>query len=223
MRLEKWQRNPLIEAWEAAGLDPKDFDLTNDRDSDTEARIAYRGSESHFTLKEDAGVYSGTRVVGDSFPRPYEAYSWSAAEDYFSRWCSEVKRDIDTPDLWAELEREREMLGSGPTDAVENSPLSEDERAEIAKQLQEIKEFVKKTYALSESQTQELEAKLEYLNDAAQRLGRVDWRAVALGTLLPLAAEAILPPENARHVVLMFLGSLGHLFGYPLPGLPSGP
>lgn len=106
--------------------------------------------------------------------------------------------------------------------AAGRSLFTADEQAEIANQLRDIKEYVKQTYALSEHQTQVLEAKLAYLEDARRRLGRLDWRNVALATLFTLAAEAMLPPEDARRILLMLLQPLGHLFGHVLPELPSG-
>src|SRR5690242_12009843 len=45
MRLEKSQRNKIFEAITVAGLDPQDFDLDNDLDSDAEGRLIHRGCE----------------------------------------------------------------------------------------------------------------------------------------------------------------------------------
>jgi len=203
-------------------FDPKDFEFDNDPSSDAEIRITYRGSESQFTVGGDARQYVGSRVAGDGPPWPYQVYSWSGVEDRLSAWLGEVKQDIETPDLLAELEREREVLGTGPAETVENAAFNPDERQEIAKQLQEIKEFAENAHSLSGHQMKALEAKIEYLNDAADRLGRLDWRAAALGTMFTLAAEAMLPPEAARHIFLMLFQPLGHLFGHPLLELPPG-
>jgi hypothetical protein len=224
MRLDKSQRNEIFKAIAAARLDPRDFALDNDHDSDAEARISHRRSESYFTLERDGLSYSMREVVGDRLPWPYphEEHAWSGVQKRLRRWLDEVKDDIEMPDLWAELQREREMLGAPPAADVDNKPFTADEQAEIAKELREIKEYAKKTYALSEGQTLAFEAKLNYLEEAAGRLGRLDWRAAALGTLFTLVAEAILPPEAVRHILLMLFQPLGHLFGHPIPELPIG-
>jgi hypothetical protein len=222
MQLEKGQRNGIFDAIETAGLNPRDFELDTGGNDDDEARIIHRRSESTFVLGRDGmGGYSGTMVAGDGRPWPYRAHSWTSAEQSVSRWLEEVKQDLETPDLWAELQQEREMLGTAPAEATENTPFSADEQREIANQLRATKKYVKKTYALSEDDMQALEARLDHLGDAAGRLGRLDWRTVVAGTLLTAIVEAVLPPEATRDVLLMLLRSLAHLFGHPIPELPS--
>lgn len=58
------------------------------------------------------------------------------------RWLEEVKRDLETPDLWAELKREAELLGAGSDEITKNAPFTPDEQKEIAGRLQEIAERV---------------------------------------------------------------------------------
>jgi len=44
------------------------------------------------------------------------------------RWANQVKVDVETPDLWAELEREREMLMGARYEQAENKPLSSEDQ-----------------------------------------------------------------------------------------------
>jgi hypothetical protein len=92
-----------------------------------------------------------------------------------SRWLQDVKRDLKTPDLWAELQREAELLGANFDDVTENSPFTSDEQNEIAGRLRELADHARRTYSLSEAQIRLLDAKLGYLVGAAGRLGRIDW------------------------------------------------
>ncbi len=86
---------------------------------------------------------------------------WATLPEKVRLWAEEVKHDVDTPDLWAELQREREILTGARYEAVENTLFTPDEQAEIAKQLREIKEYVKKTYSLSSEQMSRVEARLD--------------------------------------------------------------
>src|ERR1043166_5925067 len=106
--LLKWHRNDIVEATQAAGLDPRQFDLT---DSGTEARWKHKWSASCFIIGGGAGHYVGQSVVGDMPAWRYEAYSWQAQLERVSSWLEQVKRDLDTPDLWAELQREAQLFG----------------------------------------------------------------------------------------------------------------
>jgi hypothetical protein len=195
MMLVKYQRNDIFRAIESAGLEPREFDLSDD---DAEARIKHRWAESYFIIGGDAGHYAGHYVVGDGVDWPYEVYSWRALMERVSRWLGEVKHDLETPDLWAELRSDTELLVATSDETRENTPFTPAEQKEIARALQELGEDAKSTYALSAAQEQELDAKLDYLVDAAGRLGRTDWRGVFVGVMLSLVLSGALPPESVR-------------------------
>jgi hypothetical protein len=216
VRLEKWQRNSIYEAIQGAGLDPGEFECRND---DTESQLTHRWSESYLILGGNPGHYVGRSVIGEAAARPYEAYSWHALEERVSGWLADVNRDLETPDLWAELRREQETLGVAPEENA-NTTFTADEQAEIATLLREIKERVKDRYPLSDKETLVLSANLDYLEAAAGRVGRIDWRAMFVGILVSFLLSVALPPESVRHTLIPLLRGLGHLYG--LPELPGG-
>jgi hypothetical protein len=66
-------------------------------------------------------------------------------------------------------------------------------------------------------------AKLDYLGDAASRVGRIDWRNAFVGVILSYILGAALPPESARSIFQTFvalLRGIAHFYG--LPQLPLG-
>jgi hypothetical protein len=162
-----------------------------------------------------------TRAVGEESPRGYPVNSWSAVENPpLGLWLSEVKHDLETPNLWTQLRQDQETLTTATSEDAENTPFTAAEQAEIANQLREIKEYVTKTYDLSAGQMHVLETRLDSIRDAASRLGRRDWLTWVAGTLTIL--QAVLPPGAIRHILLMTLRSAAHLLGHPIPELPSG-
>lgn len=190
VRLVKWQRNAIFEAVVAGGLDASECTLDYD---DTSWRITHVPSGSYFLLEGNPGHYNGTAVVGDAPPWPSESYSWGKVEERVQGWAEDVKRDVDTPDLWAELQRELELVTSARYDDIENTPFTPDEQAEIAEQLRQLKDFLKEKYALSEAQTLSLEARFDDLEAAAGRIGRKDWRLLFLGGILTLVVGVSCP------------------------------
>jgi hypothetical protein len=48
--------------------------------------------------------------------------------------------DLDTPDLWAELRNEAELLEANPVPGASNAPFTEVEQAQIANRLRELAE-----------------------------------------------------------------------------------
>src|ERR1019366_365956 len=107
MWLQKSGKNALFNAITAAGLYPSDFDMDIDGE---EVRLRHRWSTSYFTMGGGLTPYHGTHVVGDGPSWTHEPHSWSNAVERFGRWVAEVKLDIETPDLWADLQREEKLF-----------------------------------------------------------------------------------------------------------------
>jgi hypothetical protein len=216
-QLQKWQKNQIFEAIQGVGLDPREFDFN---DADSEVRIKHKRSESYFTVGGNRLPYVGRYVVGDAPAWPYEVYSWQTLMTRVSRWLEDVKRDFETPDMWAELQREAELLGDVSNEAIENTRFTAEEQKEIAGRLQELADSAKRKYSLSAEQMRVLDAKINYLIDAAGRLGRSDWRGVFVGVMLTFVLASAFPPESVAKFVLTLLRAIGHLYG--LPALPAG-
>ena len=214
--LRKLQRNELFNAIEERGFSPGDFHLDHGAD---EARLSHLQSGAYFVIGGSDEPYTTRSLVGDEPVEEFKRVDWDQVVTFVQAWIWAVKDDIETPDLWAELRRDSALLGVGSDEAIENTPFTPDEQAEIAAQLRELREYVTSTYTLSEAQMRLLDAKLEYLVEAAGRLGRIDWRSVFAGVMITYIVEAALPQEAARDILLRLLRSIAPLFG--LPELPS--
>jgi DNA-binding Lrp family transcriptional regulator len=211
VRLEKMFRNPIIEAVEKGGLAPRE--CTFDFNDDGGCCITQTASGSSFVLEGPFGHHTTTTVVGEGQPQQLEAFIWPTVVERVERWARDVKLDVDTPDLLAELQRERDILTGTRYEEVGNAPFSSEELAEIAEQLRQVKEHVSTAYALSEVQMLHLEAKLDDIEAAARRMGRKDWALWVSGALLGTFVQAVLPPEVLHHIIRMTVDGLGYLLG----------
>ena len=78
------------------------------------------------------------------------------------------------------------------------------------------------TFSLTEWEVENLNAKIDYLVEAAGRVGRNDWRNIFVGAILGYLVTGI-PPDVARHIIqalVKCLQVIGHLFGQGFPELP---
>jgi len=226
--LQKWQTNELLKAIQTRELDPREFELENSAEArDAEARVKHKWSRSFFMIRRDAGVfYRGRCGVGDEVDLPYEASSWRFLLTRFSRWVNEVKIDLNTPDLWAELQREADLLRGASTEARDNAPFTQQEQQEIERRLRELESEVAQTCSIPEREVEDLHAKIDYLVEAAGRVGRIDWRNIFIGAIVGYIFTGI-PPDPARyifHALVKCLQLFGHLFRQGFPELPiAGP
>lgn len=218
MRLGKWQRNAIYDAVVAGGLDAAECTFDYD---DVECRITHVPSQSYLLIQGDPSKYTTTAVVGDGLPWPSESFSWSTVPGKVERWAGEVRRDADTPDLWAELRTKQGIITSAGFEDVSNTPFSPHEQREILEQLQQIKELVNGTDSVSKAQRLSLEAKLDELAAAVGRVGRRDWQLMFGGVILGVILQQLLPPEAVSDIIEMVGHALGHLFGgNGVPQLP---
>jgi len=160
-------------------------------------------------------------VVGSDAPRLYEEYFWPNLILRISRWVENVKRDVDTPDLWADLRRETDLLGGGSDESIENTPFTPEERNFIEGRFRILRDTVGSTQSLSEEQRLAFDAKIDHLIDAAGRLGRIDWREMVFGTMFQLIVAVAIPVETVRALFLTFLGSTAHFYAPGIQALPG--
>jgi hypothetical protein len=146
---------------------------------------------------------------------PLGSHNWQTIPSCVSSWLEDVKRDLETPDLWAEIQRGAQLFITTSDDVAENAPFTPGEQTEIAERLQELVEQVKRTHSLSAAQMQVLDGKLNYLVKATGRLGRIDWLNACAGALLGYMLAVSLPPEAARDMFIGFLPAIEHLYRLP--------
>jgi hypothetical protein len=60
--------------------------------------------------------------AGDDGPWSYMVYSFPVLRERVNGWLAAIKRDLETPDLWAELLRERELSEPLPKKPTRTRP-----------------------------------------------------------------------------------------------------
>lgn len=213
--LNKWQRNKIYKAIAESNLDLAEFEFTVDEDETT---ITHTYSESTFKLTigrraSDFG-YEARAIVTDGTDHLY--MSDLGIENMLTpiqNWANEIKRYIETPDYWTEMKRSRELVAAIQWADIGNAPFTNDERRQIRVELEAIKEHVKEQFDLTSEQIAHIDERLDEAAEAAERIGRKDWRLLLYGTILNLFVADALPPEVARHILAMFVHVVVVLFG----------
>jgi hypothetical protein len=208
--LQRSQRNAIITAIRAIDLDPREFIF--DDSSTTEIKITHQRSSWWFIVTGGPGHYIGRYTLAEGLNWPYEVYSWQSFLPRVEDWLESLKRDLNTPDLWAELRNEADLLGAGSSRVIENTPFTQTEQREIERRLDKLRTDVIHAHSLSGAQTNALEGKIDYLIEASTRLGRKDWLNTFIGVTLPFVLSVALAPEAARALFLTFLRSVGLLY-----------
>ena len=148
---------------------------------------------------------------------PYTGYSWDAVKSRAETWAQETKRDLDIPDLWAELQRDAKLLEAASDDVTDNTPFAPEEQRAIAARLEGLANEIGQAFSLSAEQTRFLGVRIEGLVKDSRRLGRKDWLNNLIAVILGYALSVALPPDSMRVALVIALRTIGILY----PELPS--
>jgi hypothetical protein len=237
--LRKRQRNDIFETLVANGVAPEGcelLDLANDplslpgqgvtiqaderwrseRYSNCDSVIFHARSKSAFQFWPDNSPnerYLACLVVGAAESGSCSSCTWDQILDAIAEWAREVRYEMDTPDLWAELTRLPEILTAVQGAEAVNAPFTQAEQAEISTRLDVIKEYVSERFELTAAQMSAIEQGLDQVNEASTRVGRKDWMVMVNGTLLSLITSEMVPPHVIQSVFHILIAGIGHIFG----------
>jgi hypothetical protein len=229
------QKNDVFDAIRDYGLDPREFVWLEQLTEVTQVGPGHEpytvqvlahaptGYWFQFDVDDRRGSLWAIYVPGPTGARTREkAVMWESAIEYVREWLQAVAADHAALDLWAELDRMKELppvvSGREP-----NTPFTAHEQAEITAKLGELKEYLRATHQreLGAEQLDALEARLDYLDGAASRMGRIDWRNSFVGALILVTLERVIPADVVQDVWAVAVHTL-HLFGGGPPPLPMG-
>ena len=103
---------------------------------------------------------------------------------------------------------------------VTNTPFEPQEILRLKQNLQEVRDAAAQREDLRPEQFDLLSRKLDYMAQAAERLGRKDWLNLAIGTLTSFVVGAAINSDAARYLFQTAGDALSWLFGAALKLLP---
>jgi hypothetical protein len=118
--------------------------------------------------------------------------------------------------------KNRSCFSAEPAGAV-NTPFTADEQVHIKRSIEEIRVYITSTYSLAGKPLAKVNQKLDYLDyliDAATRLGRIDGKNIFVGALVGLILQQVIPSDSGFRELL---GAAGHLLRHVLGGIMSPP
>ena len=136
---------------------------------------------------------------------------WTNIHDIYSQfeeWLEKAVKvymgELLVPDLWMHLEQQKPLIGGSMLDKDETSPFSDEEKVQLRLAVREFESLVSKTFQAPQEQMQVIENRLDYLAKAANRLNRIDWRGLALSTIISISIALSLDTEQGRVLLNLF-------------------
>jgi hypothetical protein len=211
------QRNEIFGMIAARGLDPVSFELADRTLSNrkSQADLLHKPTGSRFTVwhTQRLDMYHANVVVGGADQVGCTSVGWAELMARLGTWAAEVRYEMDTPDLWAELRRVPQVLAASQTPDASNAPFTPNEQSEIARRLDEIKKLVREQFELTTEQLAVIDQRLDDAEEASKRLGRKDWVAVFYGAVMSTFMTDAVPPNVIQTVLITVVHGIAHIFG----------
>lgn len=210
------QKNQVLLALEAYGFTAEEF-IWEDHHSEmttytTVSKLTHKSSIGYFIFDFFKGQHYCSFSPGeDKQIDSFFSQIWVVQMSYFYCWIKYLRREIEAPDLWGTIRNEKGFLHNS-FDTENNEPFSREERVKIESSLNEIKEFIKVTH---ETQTKDilfLESRIEYLITSSERLGKKDWKVMAIGMFFDIIVQSCPTSESAGDVMRFISTSLKWLY-----------
>jgi len=243
--LKTFRRNDVFRAIEEAGLNPSDFewqyyevpflseDIPYEYKPEDEQKnlpkiiyievpmLIYRYRSYYFIFNLDIPnggsiEYSPAMNTEKYTINARDTFeSWEKVLGIVNYWLELVKRDIE-PDLWNLLAEETKLSDAVISDS-DNTPFSSEEQKMISEKLLEVKEYIVATKELSEKQLGFINARLGYLEEASNRMGRKDWVNITVSVLFSIIIQVMFSPNEARELFRFAAAALQRVLHTMIP------
>jgi hypothetical protein len=216
----KQYKNRLFQEIHNKGLDPRSFQTKETRIEGHSAFVLQlMNTPLKFIIRNSSDSYHrldcSYSQFGPSFPMsayypPLEG-SWTRVDQVlvrFSKWLEDCVKpyleELLEPDLWEQVQLGGPIIGTSKPREEDRLGFSADEAAQIRLAMKEFRLLVVKTFDPSQEEKEVIDARLDYLAEAVDRLNRLDWRSVAITTVISISITLSLDTEKGRILFGLF-------------------
>lgn len=229
MYLSRAQRNTIYEAIAGTGLDPAQcelkvtnagFEIGHDSGSTFLAEPIIKGLTNRVAIKlalnKRRFILASNVIDGDYAVREVKLDLDNFIDDLqfsIADWAANVRRISELPDRWADIKRSETLIADiQGSQGAENTPFTQDEQAQIAAQLDRIRETLADRFELSRGQVEHIAERLDEAEQASKRMGRKDWLLLFGGSVLSLILTDVVTPGIAEHIFTVVIHGIAHMF-----------
>ncbi len=216
------QRKQVFEILREAGLEPAEFSWSERQEAGgtiVVSRLDYRDPPYSFQFSwyelSSWCILCPGRYRSMEYEHPM---NWKEQEASFRAWAQCLKRELESPDPWAEMAKYRIALNGEPSEAMLNEPISAYEADHIGERLLQLADQIERDMRLGDREATLVRGRFGYLAEAARRQRSRDWLYTALGVCITLAMGLGLN-SDAMQVLWQQIGShLGTVIRIPATG-----
>jgi len=225
-KLLKTQKNEVFQFLQQVGLEPANFSWTEEpsilNPRAKVFRLNYGSGLFYFQFDFAGNIQQGLSHYCEYSPAEdvvvvrQHPGDWRSQICHVNSWLECLKREVNEPDLWAEMEKYTASMSLALPEQLLNEPIPAYKAEEIASQLKVLASKIDDQLKLDAEQSQFVHGKLDYLAEAAKRQRSTDWVHTSIGVCVTIAVSLALAPDKAQQLWQLMKGLLGpfiHLLG----------
>lgn len=170
-------------------------------------RITLEGTEFYFRIRykhksdewpvEFRADYFPSFGAGQTFDEK-TVWSWSGVLKCLRKWIQRLEHEITQPDPWSVYTQGKVLGGDLPSGNIGSERISAEELRRVRNQTRLIREYVVKEAKPTKQQLDEINEKLDYMEESAQRLNKRDWANIAISTILNIVTSLAMDRLKAQ-------------------------
>jgi hypothetical protein len=216
-QLLKTQKNEVFQILQKAGLEPANFswDISSPTVQGwTFPQLNYLEGRYYFVFALSFCILSPGIV--ELAVEHHNATSWNDRLRFFARWVQSLKKELEVPDLWAEMEKYKLSFSVTLPKRQVNEPISASEAEKISDKLSLLTNTIEQQFDLDAEHKKFVRSKLNYLAEAAKRQSSLDWVHTLIGVSVTIVLSLNLTPDKASdlwRLIKSVLSPFIHLIG----------
>ena len=211
-------KNILYHIISEYNLEPSDFKLTKTIVKEmpsivltfkkTPFSFVIRNSTESYELFDFQFIQYGPNFKMTPFLPDREFAGFETVANGFDEWLNEhilkFIEDQNDIDLWSQIENNSNELDMNHIDFDNKNKFLDDEKKQIRLAINELKLLIYKNFETNESEQKVVDARLEYLIDATERLNKYDWKSLIISTLISISIALSLDTEKGKILFELF-------------------
>lgn len=227
-------KNKIFKVLQEQGLNPsqfscEDLDCFYVKKTHPALKLKFKGSELYFIIGQSDFSFDRFFTIQTEYSPDFQkkrdklkAQNLQLLDviNEFIQWIEEdVKeylKEIDTPNLWETYEKSIQPLNLENIDFEDDSNFNDEEKEHIKIDLNEIKILIAENFDFSKTQLKIIDQRLNYLEEATNRLNKTDWKGVAISTVFSMIINLGVDTQTGQTIIDLFKKVFENLPHLPL-------
>lgn len=181
------------------------------------SRINYIDTPFYFYTKNPSNSYKHFQYKYTTFSPGYESTDyipnnrWVGIDSILRSFRGWLDKDISeylaenvAIDLWTEFKNTGSSLNLNNIDFDDKDSFTVEEQKQINLALDELKLLIKDNFKTNQEQQSNVNNRLDYLIEGSKRLNKVDWKSIAISTMISISIALTLDAEQGQLLFSLF-------------------